>query len=142
MRIETALKIERALCGDYFMIWERGRREGLTQAVMLEQRKAALARYSPRKYPTWVAAHLSGYWHALCDVAHRRDLVFGSFVGGKFYSVDRYRADYYGRNGVDPRDYDADRQRSGFYWTDHVDKGEPRPFFIGSDTNAAKKEGV
>lgn len=79
--------------------------------------------------PHWAIAEFNGYDHALSDNLYQTSLMFGGFVDGVFYSTHSDRPDYYGKNGIEPRDY-ADNGRvvnRGHYWTTTK---EPKMFFI------------
>ena len=130
MRIETALKYRDRAITQLRDMHSSAQMFGTPSATMNERFAEIQARCA--KCPEWVMQYVRGYRAALIDQLYRDSLVFGGFVGDKFYSVHRDRADYYEKNGIEPCAYADDGlvTRRGHYWIKSVDAGKPQPFFI------------
>ncbi len=130
MRIETALKRRDRAISNLRDQFSSAAMFGTPSSVM-NGRYADLCKVVLAKTPHWVRSYVDGYRAALTEQAYRTELVFGGFVEGKFYSVHRDRADYYERNGIEPRDYADDGLvvERGHYWRQSIDAGTPKPFF-------------
>lgn len=126
MRIEHALRIRDVALLSLKDVFSVGQISGSLSSTIESNRREVLER--TKKAPQWVRAYLDGYWRAMVDHAYRYDLVYGGFIGDKFYSTHNDRADYYERHGIEPREYADDGKvtRRGHYW-----KANGRPFFIG-----------
>ena len=134
MRIELALhKRDRALTA-LRDVYSAGRISGSTSADLERRRHETLRTHAIDKCPAWVRAYLDGAWRQMIDTAYRQDLVYGGFVGERFYSTHRNRPDYYEINGIEPSAYADDGlvTQRGHYWIASVDAGKPKPFFVST----------
>lgn len=131
MRITTALKRRDSLVSALRDIYSMAGVYGLASVDLHARCQEAYKRHCD-KAPGWVREFADGYRKALNDAAYRHELVFGGFVGDKFYSTHRDRPDYYERNGIEPCAYADDGlvTRRGHYWKASVDAGKPAPFFV------------
>lgn len=132
MRIGTALKRRDKLVSALRSIYAMADDFGLASTDLHTRCQEAYARAMQGKAPQWIREYADGYRKALMDSAYRHQLVFGGFVGDKFYSTHRDRADYYEKNGIEPSAYADDGlvTRRGHYWRKSVDAGNPAPFFV------------
>ncbi|ERP95729.1 hypothetical protein Q669_29615 [Labrenzia sp. C1B10] len=82
------------------------------------------------KAPRWAIAQVEGYREARQRDVYK-NLVFGGFLDGVFYSTHSKRPDYYRTRGIDPAEYgdDARVKNRGHYW-DSPDGMEP--YFISN----------
>jgi len=89
----------------------------------------------PKGVPTWVKGYADGYFARCIDELYRHELVYGGFIGERFYSTHRTRADYYEKHGIAPSQWaeGADVRLVGHYWISSVDHGTPRPFYLVGD---------
>ena len=81
--------------------------------------------------PRWAIAHVEGYSRALMANLYRYSLVYGGYLDGQFMSTHSSRADYYEKQGIEPREFAEDGRvrNTGHYWAADVS----RPFFIGAN---------
>jgi hypothetical protein len=140
LSIDQSLKIRDKGQAALRSVFDAARHFGKTSRDMEADRRNALERIGVYKAPYWVAAYLEGYWRHIIDECYRRDLVFGGFVDGTFYSTHNDRADYYERHGIGPSEYADDGRVTlrGHYWkpeAEHAHRPEARPFFIDGVTN-------
>lgn len=99
----------------------------MTHAELLDSLQSLFAEL-PKKTPRYVTEYARGYAHALDRELFKAAMVYGGLVDGVFYSTWRNRSDYYGKHGIEHREF-ADDERvknRGFYWGDDTSK----PFFI------------
>lgn len=131
MRIETSLKRRDSLVSAIRDIFSMAECFGLAHVDMHKRLQDVYA-IKCDKAPSWVREYADGYRQALTDQAYRSQLVFGGFVGDKFYSTHRDRPDYYEKNGIEPCAYADDGlvTRRGHYWIKSVDAGKPAAFFV------------
>lgn len=132
MRTETALKRRDRLISALRDIYSMAGCYGLASVDLHSRCQKAYATAMEGRAPQWVREYADGYRKALMDAAYRHELVFGGFVGDKFYSTHRDRPDYYEKNGIEPSAYADDGlvTRRGHYWIKSVDAGTPQPFFV------------
>lgn len=131
MSLDQALKKRDQLRAALRDVYSAARCYGSTSTELNAARMKVLNAPRFAKCPYWVRAYADGVNDMLWDFMYRYDLVYGSFVSGKFYTHDSRRPDYYGKHGISPRDVG---DRGGHYWAAHVDKGDPRPFFTSEDS--------
>lgn len=137
MRIERALAIRSAAGIRLRDLYSSATIQGLTSDEI--QAGWQHIRKDYPKAPQWVWSYLDGYKQALNDSLYRDHLIFGGYIGERFYSTSRGRSDYYESCGIDPAAYADDGlvKRRGHYWRESMPfKGGTytrgiRPYFIG-----------
>lgn len=102
---------------------------GSTHETLLNNVHAARAKLVG--CPQRVFSYFDGYQAALQEDLYRKHLMFGGMIGDSFYSTHSDRADYYGKNGIEPSAYADDGLVSarGHYWKAFNGK---RAFFIST----------
>jgi hypothetical protein len=126
MYITTALKRRDQACSKLQDLYSRAAHFGLPSSHINEEYNHILSDVSGT--PRWVRAYLDGYRAALTDAAYRNQLVYGAFIGERFYSVHRERDDYYEKNGIEPRAFADPNPTKGHYWRESL-----KPFFVSPD---------
>lgn len=122
MRIEHALKLRDEAVMSLKDNFASAKFYGPTSATMNEDYNKILARL--QKAPEWVRAYLKGYRAALNDELYRESLVYGGWIGDKFYTTHSQRHDYYGLS-MTPQDWLEKAERLGHYW-----KNPLKPFSV------------
>lgn len=136
-RIEQSIIARNIACAELRSIYQRATCTGPTADEISNQVGEIWRRLRAGKFPGWVRSHLDGYEQALRDDLYARNLTFGGFYKGRFYSVDRRRPDYYDAHGIDVAEYADDGKvtERGHYWTGFA---PVRPYFISSSAQVAK----
>lgn len=142
MRIEKALACRDRLKGRISDIYSMAVIAGMTSSEINAACLSARAAM-PKGIPAWVEAWADGYQAALQDRLYDSCLVFGGYVEGRFYSTYSWRPDYYGKHGIEPRDY-ADNGRvkgRGHYWRESIqwrggtyNRGGVKPYFVEEES--------
>jgi hypothetical protein len=129
MRIETALSRRDSAVTRLRDMFSSAKYGGMT-ATDMDSRKREIAATTLKGCPSWVKTYLDGYEKALRDALYADSLMFGGYYKGVFYSTHSDRADYYGKNGIDPVDYanDGNVTGRGHYWKTTK---TPKPYFVG-----------
>lgn len=126
MRIETCLNKRNAAVSNMRELYSSARYCGMPHREILARKRKIVDNLA--KCPNWVLSYVQGYESSLYDI-QERELVFGGFIGERFYSVHSNRADYYGKHGFSAREYSEPGlvSRQGHYWADF---NPPRPFSV------------
>lgn len=87
------------------------------------------------KAPEWAREYVRGYQDCLTKALYHTVLIFGGYVDGVFYSVEKDRPDYYEKNGMGPKDWHDRATAKGHYWQETITKTGYqtrgiKPFFI------------
>jgi hypothetical protein len=116
-------------------LYSQARSFGMESREMDKRKNEILARAN--KAPQWVRAYLKGFFEGYTKANQHSDIVYGRFIEGKFYTVNRDRADYYEKHGIEPRAFaeSEDNGTLGLYWARY--NGE-RPFFVARNFLAGK----
>jgi hypothetical protein len=126
MELDRAIKTQRHLIVRLRDLASSARLFGLSSDEINKKYNAIIGEL-PKNTPRHVREYARGYWYCLSDKFYESDLVFGGFVGETFYSTHNDRADYYGKNGIEPSAYADDGKvtRRGHYWKTNL-----RPYFV------------
>lgn len=131
MDIGRALKIRDRALSRATDIYGRAECFGSTSATINKEWCEMLEWLNGLKVPRWIQAYLDGWRKAKTEQLYAQQLVFGGMVDGVFYSTHRDRADYYEKNGIEPREYadDGKVKERGHYWRPQEHR-PLRPFFL------------
>lgn len=139
MRIETALKHRKALATRVKDIYSMAIICGMTSD---EMNQAIMKAYTelPAKTPQWVRTYVDGLRECLQDSLYADCLVFGGYIGDRFYSTYRWRDDYYEKHGIEPSEFTDNGKvtKRGHYWRESIrwhngvyNRDTVKPYFIG-----------
>lgn len=145
MRIERALALRNSLKTRIADIYGMAVIAGMTSS---EINAASIAARNdlPKATPSWVRAYGEGYEAALRDRLYDSCLVFGGYVEGRFYSVYRWRADYYEKHGIAPCAFADDGlvKGRGHYWRESIEwrgrrysRDGVKPYYVEESSDAA-----
>ena len=126
MRIERALAVRDSLVTRVRDCYSIARIATMPSAECDAALRDVFTKVPPRT-PAWVIQYARGYARALQNDLYENHLVHGGIVDGVFYSTHSSRPDYYGKHGIEPRDYADDGKVTmrGHYWASNTS----RPYF-------------
>lgn len=127
MKITTALNHRNSAIAAINSLYSIAKICGMTSEQMNREYSEILAKRA--HCPNWVREYCDGYRAALQNALYSDCLMFGGWIGDKFYSTHSNRADYYGKNGIEPGDWASDGRVTGLghYWKTTK---SPKPYFV------------
>lgn len=118
MRLDTALNKKNDAVRYSVDAYSAARSFGSLSKDLNERLREIIANMG--KAPEWAREYVRGYQDCLGKDLYHTVLIFGGYVEGVFYTVEKDRADYYEKNGMGPKDWNDRATAKGHYWEENI----------------------